>query len=108
MELTDSMFEKEVLNSDMPVFVDFWASWCPACKMMQGVISQLSEEYGQKARFFHLNIDRNPRAAELHQIKGVPTYIVFNEGKPVGRLTAAQSTNNLKKLVDSVLSDEKI
>ena len=71
MNITDENFEQQVLKSDRPVLVDFWASWCPPCKMMQPMVDRLHEELKDSANILSLNIDQNPQAAAEYQIQGV-------------------------------------
>jgi thioredoxin 1 len=101
MELTftDDNFKEEVLDSDIPVLVDFWASWCPPCKMMEPVIKKLAEEYAGKIKIGKLNVDQNPKIASKYKIRGVPTFLIFNSGKIVGRRTGAQSKEQLEQML---------
>ncbi|MFQ6078885.1 MAG: thioredoxin family protein, partial [Thermodesulfobacteriota bacterium] len=74
MELTNKNFEQEVLRSDLPVLVDFWASWCPPCKMVEPLIDKLEKEYNGKIKVGKLNVDRNHFVASRYNIEGVPTF----------------------------------
>lgn len=105
IEVTDASFEADVLNYDKPVFVDFWASWCPPCKMMEPIVDRLAEEYGDRIRVAKVNIDRNPGLAERLSIKGVPTFMMFRGGEANGSLTAAQTERKLRTLIDGILID---
>ena len=91
IRLTDANFEDEVLRSDVPVLVDFWASWCPPCKMVEPVIAELAEEYAGKVKVGKLHVDQNPKTASRYRIMGVPTFMVFNSGKVVQQRVGAQS-----------------
>ena len=103
IELTEDNFESEVLQSDLPVLVDFWASWCPPCKMMVPVIEDLSQEYSGKAKIAKLNVDEAREIASKYGIMSIPTMILFNDGKEVARLTGAMPKEKLSEWIDSNL-----
>jgi thioredoxin 1 len=103
LRLTDINFEQEVLRSEVPVLVDFWASWCPPCKMTEPVVEELAAEYDGRLKVGKLNVDRNPRTRERYGIIGVPTFVVFREGKPAGQRTGAQSRGQLERMLNEVL-----
>ena len=100
MQTTDTTFEQDVLQTDRPVLVDFWASWCPPCKMMQPMVDRLHDEFKGTADVLSLNIDQNPQAAAEYKIQGVPTFISFRNGKEVERRTGALTENQLKKMIE--------
>jgi thioredoxin len=99
MELRETDFEELVLDSDRPVLVDFWASWCPPCKMMQPVMEKLSVKVSDWADVYSVNIDRNPNLASQYQISGVPTFVAFAGGEPIDRKTGALTENQLTVLL---------
>lgn len=103
MELTDHNFEQEVYHSDIPVFVDFWASWCPPCKMMEPVIAALEKHYQGQVKVCKINIDKNRVIASKFEIKGVPLFILFKGGKIVDQAVAAKTEDQLKEMIDKVL-----
>jgi len=109
MELRESDFNDMVLKSDRPVLVDFWASWCPPCKMMQPVIDKLATKVGDWADVYSINIDRSPSLASLYQISGVPTFVAFAGGDVVerrsGALTEGQLLDLLKKAEEAMPED---
>lgn len=87
---TDSTFEADVLQSDVPVLVDFWAPWCGPCRMVAPVIDKIGEEVNGKAKIYKLNIDENPATAAKYGITGIPTVIVFKNGKVDTQLLGVQ------------------
>jgi thioredoxin 1 len=100
VRLTDKNFETEALDSDAPVLVEFWGSWCPPCKMMEPTLEQLAADYDGRLKVGKLNVDQNPRMAAQYKIQGAPTFIVFASGEVRGRRTGAQSERQLENLLD--------
>ncbi len=103
IHLTERNFEREVLKSEVPVLVDFWASWCPPCKMVEPIIAELAEEYEGRVKVGKLNVDQNPTTAQRYHIVGVPTFAVFQAGEIVQRKAGAQSKQQLVGLLTKVL-----
>jgi thioredoxin 1 len=103
VRVTDKTFGLEVLQSERPVLVDFWASWCPPCKMVEPVLDELAQEYGDRVLICKLHVDRNPKTRDEYQIFGVPTFAVFRDGELVARRTGAQSKGQLESLLGEVL-----
>jgi thioredoxin 1 len=99
MKFNDDNFKEEVLESKIPVLVDFWASWCPPCKMVEPIVEELAYEYSEKVKIGKLNVDQNPKTVAEYNIYGVPTFILFNEGKIVQRRTGAQTKAQLKDML---------
>jgi thioredoxin 1 len=100
-EVTDNDFEKEVLQSDLPVLVDFWATWCGPCKAVGPIVDELSEVYAGKAKILKVNTDANPRTPSQYNVRSIPTLILFKGGKivdqHVGAATRATIEGLLKK-----------
>jgi len=90
---TDATFSQDVLNSHVPVMVDFWAPWCGPCRIAGPIIDRISEKAGDKARVFKLNVDENPATANDYGITGIPTVIVFRNGKIDATLVGVQQEN---------------
>ena len=104
LRVTDSNFEEEVINSPIPVLVDFWASWCVPSQMMIPVLDRLSEEYeDKKVKIRKLNIDQNPGIRDKYKILGCPTFILFKDGVELTRKVGAQSDKQLREIINSVL-----
>ena len=92
--VTDADFQAEVLQSDKPVLVDFWATWCAPCRMIAPVVEELSTELGEKVRIVKMDIDANPQTPSQLGIMSIPTLIIFKDGRPADRTVGYRS--NLK------------
>ncbi len=103
MAVTDNDFEQEVLESETPVLVDFWAEWCAPCKMVAPVIDDLAEEYDGKIKFTKVDVDVNPQTAMKYGIRSIPTLLVFKGGSPVDQVVGAVPKAVIKKSLDSTL-----
>ena len=95
LRLTDANFETEVLESDLPVLVDFWASWCPPCKVMEPIVETLAAEYDGQLKVGKLNVDQNRNTPDRYRVLGLPTFAVFQAGKVVEIRVGAQSKAQL-------------
>jgi thioredoxin 2 len=102
LEVTDSRFEEEVLASALPVLLDVWAAWCVPCRGMEPVIEELAASLAGKVRVAKLDIDRNPEAAARLRILGVPTLIVFKDGREVTRMVGARDKGELLRALVGV------
>src|SRR6478672_7860760 len=96
-EVSDSSFEKDVLQADKPVLVDFWAEWCAPCRMLAPTVSAVAEQYGESAGVVKLNVDDNPSTAQRYVVEEIPTLIVFREGKEVERVVGATSKESISR-----------
>ena len=99
-EVSDNSFEKEVLGADKPVLVDFWAEWCAPCRMLAPTVAAVAEHYGDAASVVKLNVDDNPSTAQRYGIKGIPTLILFRDGKEVERVVGATSKESISKMIE--------
>jgi len=99
-DVSDSSFEKEVLGAAKPVLVDFWAEWCAPCRMLAPTVKDIAEQYGESATVVKLNVDDNPSTAQRYGIKGIPTLILFRDGKEVERLVGATPKESIVKMID--------
>jgi len=104
MILNTNNFDVEVLEETLPVLVDFWASWCPPCKMVEPVVEELERELAGKVKVGKLNVDQNPGIADRYHIKGVPTFILFVRGREVARRVGAQSKDQLRRFLEEYLA----
>ena len=95
VKFTDDNFEAEVLKSDLPVLVDFFAEWCGPCKMMAPVIEELANEYEGKWKIGKINIDENPEAAQKYGVQSIPTLKIFKGGEVVDQVVGFQSKDAL-------------
>jgi thioredoxin 1 len=98
-EVSDGTFEKEVLQSEVPVLVDFWAAWCAPCRMIAPVVEAVADEHQGNAVVVKLNVDENPSTSQRYGIKGIPTLILFRGGKEEERVVGATSKEALSRLL---------
>ncbi|WP_457572296.1 thioredoxin [Desulfovulcanus sp.] len=98
-QLTDSNFEAEVLKSDIPVLVDFWAPWCGPCRAIAPVIEELAQEYAGQVKIVKMNVDENPTTPGKYGIRAIPTLILFKGGEVVEQITGAVSKASLKQMI---------
>jgi thioredoxin 1 len=103
-EVTEATFEQDVLKSDTPVLIDFWAVWCGPCKMIAPVVEQLAEEYGDKMRVGKVDADANQNILMDYGIMGIPTLILFKGGEPVVRITGYRPKNQIIAQLQAHLS----
>ena len=104
INLTDSNFEKEVIKSEVPVFVDFWAPWCGPCQMMGPILEELSSEYdSSKVKIAKLDVDKNQEVAGKYQVMSIPTFLVFKGGEVVDKLVGGVQKDKLKEMIDKNL-----
>jgi thioredoxin len=100
-EVNDANFEKEVLNSSQPVLVDFWAAWCAPCRMLAPTVESVAQEYQGKAKIVKLNVDENVGTSSSYGIKGIPTLVLFRNGKEADRVVGVPS--NAKDYISQML-----
>lgn len=98
-ELNKDNFEKEVMEANVPVLIDFWASWCGPCRMMSPVIEKIAEEMGDKLKVCKVNVDENHELAEKYEIMTIPAFIVIKNGAEAGRTIGVQPKEDILKLI---------
>ncbi|KQN08572.1 thioredoxin [Sphingobium sp. Leaf26] len=101
--VTDLSFKDDVINSDKPVLVDFWAEWCGPCKMIGPALEEISEELADKVTIAKINIDENPDAPGQYGVRGIPTMILFKNGEAAATKVGAAPKSALKGWIESVL-----
>ena len=100
LEVSDGSFAADVLNSQQPVLVDFWAAWCAPCRMLAPTIDAIAEKYAGAARVAKLNVDDNPDTPQRYGIKGIPTLILFRNGREAERIVGAVSQDAIARMID--------
>jgi len=101
--IDDSNFDQNVLQSDKPVLVDFWAPWCRPCIMAAPILEELAEEYKDRLTIAKLDVDQNPKIAAQYNIMSIPSMMVFKGGQPVSNITGFRPKAELKQNIDAVL-----
>jgi thioredoxin 1 len=103
VHITDASFEQDVIKSDTPVMVDFWAEWCGPCKMIAPVLDELANDYAGRLKICKLNVDSNTQTAPKFGIRGIPTLIIFKNGAVAGTKVGALSKSQLAAFIDSMI-----
>lgn len=106
IEVTDDTFKKEVLESPIPVLVDFWAIWCGPCRLIAPIVEELAQEYDSKMKFAKLDVDVNQKTAMEFGIRSIPTLLIFKNGKVVASVIGAVPKPNLVSKIESVLQSQ--
>ncbi len=101
VHISDACFAEEVLNSDVPVLVDYWAEWCGPCKMIAPILDELADEYGARLKIAKLNIDDNPETPPKFNIRGIPTLMLFKDGNVEDTKVGAVSKSQLMTFINS-------
>src|SRR3982074_3004379 len=99
-ETSDDTFENDVLKSEQPVLVDFWAAWCAPCRMLAPTVEAVAEKYSGSARVMKLNVDAKPSVSQRVGIKGIPTLILFKNGREEERVVGATSKEAISRMID--------
>jgi thioredoxin 1 len=99
-DVSDNNFESDVLNSDKPVLVDFWAPWCAPCRMLAPTVEAVAQNFQGTASVVKLNVDDNPAVSQRYGIKGIPTLILFKNGKEEERVVGATSKEAISRMID--------
>lgn len=101
--LTDQNFEAEVLKSDIPVLVDFWAEWCQPCKIVDPIVHELAQDYSGKIKVGKLNVDENTVSSN-YNVMSIPTLLIFKKGQPVKSVVGARPKEDFKRAIDEALA----
>lgn len=102
LEIDDSSFDDEVLQSEKPVLVDFWAPWCGPCRAIEPLVEELAEAFGDKFKFARCNVDENPVTPTKYGIKSIPTLIFFKEGKILDKIVGIVPKSKLEEIITKV------
>ncbi|MDE8603991.1 thioredoxin TrxA [Marinomonas sp. RSW2] len=103
IQITDAQFAEEVLNSDIPVIIDFWAPWCGPCKMIAPVLEDIAAEYVGKVKVVKLNVDDNQETAPKYNVRGIPTLLIIKGGEVVATKVGAVSKSQLVEFVNGAI-----
>ena len=103
INVTDSNFEQEVLSSEIPVLLDYWAEWCGPCKMIAPILHDIADEYSGKIKIAKLNIDENPGTPAKFGVRGIPTLMIFKSGSIEATKVGAMSKSQLSAFIDSTI-----
>jgi len=104
LTFTDQNFDAEVLKSETPVLVDFWAQWCGPCKIVDPIVKELAEEYSGKLKVGRLNVDENQQTSSSYNVMSIPTLLIFKKGQPVKSMIGAQAKENFKKGIEEAIA----
>ena len=102
-QVTDASFKQDVLDSDVPVLVDFWAPWCGPCRMVAPVVDEIAEQYADKIKVVKLNTDENPNVANQYGIRSIPTLMIFKGGQRVDMVVGAVPKSTLANTIEKYL-----
>lgn len=102
-DITQDSWEREVLNSEKPVFVDFWASWCGPCRAISPIVKELSEELGDKINFVKVDVDQNKELASKYNIMSIPTLAIFQNGQIIAQRAGGATKKSIKRYMDTNL-----
>ncbi|MBP6882395.1 MAG: thioredoxin [Candidatus Levybacteria bacterium] len=102
--LTDANFEDEIVKSTVPALVDFWAPWCPPCKIIGPIVEELAVEYAGKLKVGKMDVDQHQIGSEKYGVMSLPTLLLFKDGKPVDSIIGAQSKELIKQKIEALIS----
>ena len=102
-DVTDATFQADVIDSDTPVIVDFWAEWCAPCRQIAPIVKQLADEYGDRVKIVKMNIDESPQTPGQYGIRSIPTVLAFQNGQVVEQLMGARPKAQFEEMVKKLL-----
>ena len=102
-DVTDATFESEVLKSDTPVLVDFWAEWCAPCRAIAPIVKEIADDNGDKLKVVKINIDESPQTPGTYGVRSIPTILVFKDGQVASQLVGARPKGDFQEMVDGVI-----
>ena len=106
IEVDNDNFQKEVLESDLPVLVDFWAEWCRPCKVMEPSLIEISNEYENRLKVCKINMEKGDRIVSRYKVRGLPSILIFSKGEQKSNQVGLRSKKEVKKEIERVLKDE--
>ena len=103
IDVTDQDFEAEILKSELPVVIDFWAEWCAPCKQIAPIIHDLAEQYGDRVKVVRMDIDSNPNTPGQYGIRSIPTILTFKDGQVVDQISGARPKKDFEAVIEKLL-----
>lgn len=103
VEISDQSFEADVLQSDQPAVVDFWAEWCAPCRQIAPILKELADEFGDRVKIVKLNVDESPQTAGTYDVRAIPTVLAFQGGQVVAQLQGVRPKADFQEMIEKLL-----